>query len=148
MPLLPRRRTNYDNGFTCCRRKRSVKNKCMSNDMRPTYLRVKRRTWSLNQQELADLIGGISRSQISRIEREEKPPSGQVLTACQFLFGCPPEDIFPSLYAAAEDQVMRGAYELYQRVENDQSPKGLAKKEFLDRLLQRAVEHIHSTSNL
>jgi transcriptional regulator with XRE-family HTH domain len=120
----------------------------MSNDMGSHYLRRKRKMWGLSQQELAQLIGGVSRSQLSRMEREETPPSKRVLAACQFLFNCPGKDLFPNLYAAVEDHGIRAAYELYQSLENDESPKALRKKAFLDQVRQRAIKHIKPTSNL
>lgn len=106
----------------------------------PNYLRTHRRTWGLTQKELAGLTGCRCGAQISRIERETRIPTLQIILSCQVLFGIPPQVLFPRVYGALEDRVMRRAYSLYQRLAKDDSPEGLRKREFLETVLSRAIQ--------
>ena len=51
------------------------------------YVRANRRKWGLTQVELARLVGLVSRSAVSRIERAERLPTTATIIACSIIFG-------------------------------------------------------------
>ena len=103
-----------------------------------SYIHPQRRRWGLSQQELAYLIGLKSGSNISRFEREGRNPTVTVAFACQILFGSSASDLFPGLYGKVEEAFMRRAYKLHERLGEDQSKKGQAKRRLLQEALSRA----------
>jgi len=111
------------------------------------YLRRERRAWGLTQRELAELLGCRCPKQLSRIERDVRPPSMRVLVASKILFGCPARRIFPRLYDEVEELVIRNAYRLHQRLEDNQSAGAMRKKAFLEEVLNRAVNRTKSNKS-
>jgi transcriptional regulator with XRE-family HTH domain len=70
-----------------------------------TYLRFLRRKSGLSQRELAQILGSVTASQISRHERSIAPPSLLTAFGYQAMFRMPVSDIFPGLYHTVEDGV-------------------------------------------
>lgn len=103
------------------------------------YLRTHRRVWGLSQRELARLLGLACGAQVSRIESSKRDPALRVALACQTLFGVPPCDMFPHVYAEVEEQVIRDVYELHEGLAHASTPTELRKRELFSLALERAV---------
>lgn len=116
----------------------SQKNKNMSSRAH-CYLRTHRRLWGLTQTELAALLGCRSATHISRIERGKRAPRIEVALACEVLFNIPAPEMFPNLREQVEENVMRRAYLLYQKIAEDRTAVAWRKREFLEATLKRAV---------
>src|ERR1039457_6561488 len=67
-----------------------------------TYLRFLRRKSRLSQRDLARILGSVSASQISRLERSRTLPSMLTPFGYQVVFRKPVSEIFPGLFHAAE----------------------------------------------
>lgn len=113
----------------------------MAKEAMTYYLRRERRTSGLTQPELADLIGCRCAIQLSRIERGLRPPSLHILVASKILFDCPTRKTFPRLYDEVEETVMRLVYRLYEKLEDQKTPRAKQKREFLEQVLGRAIEN-------
>ena len=105
----------------------------------PSYLRTERRKWGLTQRELAKLLGGKSRTQVSRLERGERAPSVESLLSCLVLFGASAPALFPHLYSHIEERVLRDAAALLEELADDTSRKSTRKRELLKLALARAI---------
>lgn len=103
------------------------------------YLRTHRRNWGLTQRELAELIGTVSSTQMSRYENSKRAPKIEVALACQVIFGVPPSTMFSDAYALAEEEVMRNMHRMDQALSNTTSLSGLRKRELCALALKRAV---------
>lgn len=75
-----------------------------------TYVRLKRKSWALHQQELARLLG-IAESALCRIEQGLREPDLETALGLQVVFGDTARDLFPSHYEWIQDAVMRRAAE-------------------------------------
>ena len=102
------------------------------------YLHTHRRRWGLTQKELSYLLGSKSGTRVSRLERQERQPSLAAAFACQVIFGIRPHELFPRLFAEAEEEVMRRAYDLHERLQGDPSKTTRMKLELLEDALARA----------
>ena len=67
-----------------------------------TYLRFLRRRSGLSQRELAQILGNVSATQVSRHERSVTPPALPTAFGYQAVFQKPASDIFPGLYHTVE----------------------------------------------
>jgi transcriptional regulator with XRE-family HTH domain len=63
-----------------------------------TYLRFLRRKSGLSQRQLAEVLGTVTRNQVSRHERSVSAPSLIAALGYQTVFHEPISDIFPGLY--------------------------------------------------
>lgn len=98
------------------------------------YVRTLRQRYAFKEKELAFLINLRSSSAISRIEVGRRPASLETALALQVLFGQGPREVFPGLYEAVEDTVMRRAQSLIERLEARSDTRSVAKREFLEGL--------------
>ena len=76
-------------------------------------LRKYRKSAHLSQRELAHLIGLHSQGVMSEIEAGRKKPSLDAELACELLFGFPFRELYPDLYAKAEQSVLAHARDLH-----------------------------------
>lgn len=104
-----------------------------------SYLRTHRRIWGLTQKELAELTSVRNASHVSKVENGKHTPRLEVVLACQVIFGIPPSDMFPDIYARVEDRVMRSIGQFHLALEHTTSPEGLRKRELCEAALRRAV---------
>lgn len=104
------------------------------------YLRARRRQWQLTQRELAFLFGYTDRSIISRLERHERTITLAVVRACELLFGCEPEDIFPTLFEQVEASLAARLHELHEKLaRRTPTARTAAKLKLLEQALARAT---------
>lgn len=103
------------------------------------YLRTHRRVWGLTVKELATLMGYRSASHMSRIEHGIQTPGIEVAFACQVLFGIPPAEMFPHVFAMVEDKVMWHISEFHSALEGSTSLSGTRKRSLCEQALQRAI---------
>lgn len=104
------------------------------------YVRTQRRRWALTQEEVADLLGFESRTCISRIEQGKRIPSLESALALEVLFGEPPKQLFPQVYAESEEALMQRASLLQEGLLHTTKPRQMRKRECLEQALKRAVE--------
>jgi len=102
-------------------------------------LRTHRRAWALDQQELASLIGIASASHISRVERSKVVPGLKFVLAAEIVFGVHAKKLFPALFNALEEEVVRNLYTFGERLKEDTSLAATRKHQLVDEALQRAV---------
>lgn len=105
-----------------------------------SYLHTHRRQWGLSQREVAFLLGARSGSIVSRLERNERDPSLKVAFACQVIFGAAPIELFPYLFEKVEEELIRRAYELHERLKRNPSKRTDRKLALLKDALRRATE--------
>ena len=67
-----------------------------------TYLRFLRKKSGLSQRALAEILGAVSESQVSRHERSSSLPTILAALSYQVVFQTPISEIFPGLYHAVE----------------------------------------------
>ena len=79
-------------------------------------LRKYRKSTHLSQRELAHLVGLRSQGVMSEIEAGLKNPSLDAEVACELLFGSPFRELYPDLYAKAEQDVLAHARELHAKL--------------------------------
>lgn len=103
------------------------------------YLRSHRRRWALSQEQLSVLLGFRSAAQLSKFERNERLPNLKTALAFEIIFGVPLGDICEGLRAEVEEEVMRRAYALYERLEHQEDPTSLRNRELLMEMLARAT---------
>jgi transcriptional regulator with XRE-family HTH domain len=71
-----------------------------------TYLRFLRRKSGLSQQELAQILGSLTATQVSRHERSVSPPTLIAALGYEVVFRRPVSEIFPGLYHTIEAGVV------------------------------------------
>lgn len=101
----------------------------------PSYLRTYRRTWALSQRELAELVGDISASNVSKFETLARVPSLEVALAFETVFDVSAEDLFPALSFAVRREVLRNAAALNAQLPLDGDPRLMRKRELLRTLI-------------
>lgn len=104
------------------------------------YLRRERRAAGISLHELGNMAGGLERSQLSRIERGERPPTFALLLVCQILFELPSHKLFPRAFDEIEERVVRQAYLLHEDLEKVKGPRAAVKREFLAGVIHRASQ--------
>jgi transcriptional regulator with XRE-family HTH domain len=81
-----------------------------------TYLRFLRRKSGLTQRQLAQVLGTVTRNQVSRHERSVAAPSLIAALGYQTIFHQPISEIFPGLYhtvaAGVEERLEQFEHEL------------------------------------
>ena len=110
------------------------------NHYAPCALRTHRRTWGLSQQELADILGFESPTQVSRIEHGKRTPLLETALACSTLFGVSLYELFPQLAAEIEEKLVEKISRLREDDFHSTTPLELRKRELLDQALERAHE--------
>lgn len=106
----------------------------------PNYLRTHRKRWALSQKQLVHLLGFETCSPVSKYERNLTLPSLKTALACELVFGEPARALFPGAYREVEEEVMRRALVLYERVEHRSDLKGLRQHELIMDMLARATD--------
>jgi len=101
-------------------------------------MRIHRKRWALSQRELAHLLGGLSATSVGRIELGRRVPSLPVALGYQVIFGRPPSELVPGLYAEVEDDVMRRAASLSVRLERRGDGAAALKRRLLADMVTRA----------
>ena len=110
----------------------------------PCALRTHRRTWGLSQQELAEILGFESPTQVSRIEHGKRVPRIEIALACSTLFGVSLDELFPQLAAEIEEKLRKRISQLREGVFHSTTPLHLRKRELLDQALERARDESNS----
>jgi len=103
------------------------------------FLRTLRVRWTLNQEELAELLG-ISQGRISRYEGGEEAPPLTVALALQVIFGIGPRSVFSHLYASVEEAVMRRGAELERSLVGKTDYSAIKKRQLLEAMMARATK--------
>lgn len=98
------------------------------------YVRTFRQRHALTEDELALLINQRSHTSVSRIEVGRRVPNLEGALALQVLFRQEPRRLFPGLYEAVEDGVMRRGKFLIDALAGRTDPRSVAKREFLEGL--------------
>ena len=80
------------------------------------YLKTYRKRAGLTQDELAFLLGDANGTKISRLEKSLRQPDFQTALACQIFFGVSAKEIFPSIFAKVERQVLKRAHLLSRKL--------------------------------
>lgn len=106
----------------------------------PRYLHTKRLFSALSAEEVAYLLGAANASTFSRFETGMRTPSLKAAFACQVLFETPPDNLLPKLYRQVEEEVVRRAYILHQRLQGEPSGGTRAKLDFLEAVHKRATD--------
>ena len=112
----------------------------------PTYLRSYRRKWALTQCELAELLGGISPSTISKYETLARTPSAEVMLALEMIFEEAPSAIFPALSQSARRMVLRNAVVLQDRLAEKHDARSVRKRCLLDAMITRSQKNHEENS--
>lgn len=94
--------------------------------IRFTHLRKYRKCAHLSQRELAFLVGLSAQGTISEIEVGLKHPSLNVEACCEVVFSMPLRELYPALYAKAENEVYERALELQGRLASSQDRSAAA----------------------
>src|SRR4051794_30052216 len=102
-------------------------------------LRTYRRRRGLTQKELARLLLGCSGTHISRVERGIRKPNTDTVIAAAVLFGVSIEELFPTLYRDIDERVVEQTYKLYEKVNDEHSPRCGLIKDLLSETLKRVV---------
>jgi len=103
------------------------------------HVRTHRKRNALSTTELASLVGLAAPSAVRRLERGERAPSLKTAIGLQVVFGTAPREMFPGLYEAVEETVMREAEVLYTAVDGREDPRSRAKRELLDAMPGRSL---------
>jgi len=98
------------------------------------YVRTYRQRHALTEDDLAFLINLRSHTSISKIEVGRRVPNLECALALQVLFRQSPRQMFPGLYEAVEDGVMRRGKFLIDGLAGKTDPRSVAKREFLEGL--------------
>ena len=101
---------------------------------------LNRKRWALSQGELADLLG-VSQAHVSRIEEGESAKSTKLETvlALQVIFDRSPRSLFPGIYDAVEESVIRRGANLDTSLRQKSDPDSEKKKQLLTTLVKRAT---------
>ena len=98
------------------------------------YVRTFRQRYALTEDELAFLVSHRSHARISRIELGRTVPNLAVALALQVLFDQKPHQLFPGLYEAVEDEVMRRAKSFLEDLDGRNDRRSQAKRDLLEGL--------------
>jgi transcriptional regulator with XRE-family HTH domain len=104
-----------------------------------SFVRAHRRRWGLSQAELAILLGIVSSTTVSRIERSVRTPTSTVMIACCILFGLPALELFGSLHEEIEEVVGTAAKNLNDALKGMTDKPSIRKREFLEQVLRRLI---------
>jgi transcriptional regulator with XRE-family HTH domain len=107
-----------------------------------TYLRFLRKEHGLSQRALAEILGAVSESQVSRHERSSSLPTILAALSYQVVFEKPVSEIFPGLYHAVELSIEERLDERARRL-SDSAIDGPI-REFIARRASRRIDPEHS----
>jgi transcriptional regulator with XRE-family HTH domain len=102
-----------------------------------TYVRRNRKRWALTQDELAFLVGR-TQAQLSRYEAGDGMPDFDAVLSLQVIFGQSPRALFPDLYRAVEERVMRRAAEFDRTLSRRHDRPAQIKRDLLVGMAHRA----------
>lgn len=105
------------------------------------YLRTLRNEWGLTQKELASLLLRADRNRVSYVERGVARPNAREILSYALIFGRSGQVIFRKFSDETDEEVMRGAHRLHQRLEGNSLPSAVRKRELLNRLQARAIKN-------
>lgn len=108
----------------------------MSSYRSRSSLRSHRKRWGLKQRELAELLA-LSRSAITKMERNDDPRSLHLLIAAELMFGVRAKDLYPGFYEQIEREVVKRARILDNRLSQEGQRRRVARL-FLGLLMERA----------
>jgi transcriptional regulator with XRE-family HTH domain len=103
----------------------------------PTYLRTHRRKWALSQGELAELLGDMTADAISKYETLARPPSTELLIACEFIFEQPAHELFPALSFSIIRTIQRNAEAIRARLADKDDAQSARKRRLLEGIIIR-----------
>lgn len=108
------------------------------------YLRTYRRRNGLSQDEVAFLLKCEDGSKVSRYEHFVRQPSLETALAREAIFGVPVHELFAGLYQKVEEQTIRRARTLTQRLAQKNSCRQREQKEALLKVIccGRALNNI------
>lgn len=95
----------------------------MSPEQMGNYLRSHRRMSGLSQEELADLVGYLTRSQVSRHEQSAAIPALVIAISYEVVFRVRISEIFPGLYRTVEARIEEQLAKLENQL-HESSAKG------------------------
>lgn len=101
----------------------------------PHRIRTERRSVDFKLDEVAKLLGCSDPSQLSRIEHAVRRPSVHVLVASIILYRRSAEELFAGLFNAIEEDVVREAMALHEKLAADPAPVAQKKCTFLSDLI-------------
>ena len=101
-------------------------------------IRLKRKSWALSQQELADLLS-ITRPALTRLEIETESTSLETALGLAVVFGLELDALLPRAYARIEDDVMKRGAELDRCLRGKTDEKSLRKLKLLANMVKRAA---------
>lgn len=91
-----------------------------------TYLRFLRKQSGLSQKDLAQIVGSVSPSQVSRHEHSRSLPTLLAAFGYQVVFKRPVSEIFPGLYHAVEFGVQENIEELKRNLGKENTDEDCA----------------------
>ena len=86
-------------------------------------LKAIRKRYGLSQSDVAFLVDGSGKGQVSRHERDGVVPGLQTALALQIIFGVPPQELFPNLCESIEQLVGARLRELISELRQREFPK-------------------------
>jgi len=102
-----------------------------------SYVRHRRRSLDVTQQELATLLGRVCRSHLSKLERGKRLPSLGVAIACEVLFGEQIDQLFPDLYRQIAEEVIGQLRKFLLSIDAGTSPRRMRTKQLIEEALAR-----------
>jgi transcriptional regulator with XRE-family HTH domain len=115
----------------------------MTNSHASLVIRSHRRRWGLLQRELGELLG-VSRGAITKMERLLREPSLYHVFAAEIVFGVAAKELFPTLHEEIEDEVVRRAQVLEERLSDLHPEARSATRALLTTIISRAQHNSHS----
>lgn len=106
----------------------------------PLRVKAARRRTILTQREVANIIGGLSSGQISRMENGCRRPHPRFIVGAIILFDCPVEDLFHRLYEEVEDHVAREVFKVWEKLDGATTPIEIRRRDFLAGVLSAIAE--------
>jgi transcriptional regulator with XRE-family HTH domain len=106
----------------------------------PSYLRTHRRKWALTQRELAQLLGELTASAVSKYETLARTPSLEVMLGFEVVFDQRSHDLIPATSAAIRRTISRNATALLTELAEKTDARSARKRRLLDDLITRLTE--------
>ena len=116
------------------------KYKHMPNAKWRNHLRTVRRSWGLTQAELAYLCKCESANHVARIEAGDRSPNWHFVFASYVLFNESVDWLFGSSFAPVEEETMRRAKELFDKLETTPNATNKRKQALLSSAQQKVIE--------
>ncbi len=85
------------------------------------------------------LLGGVSASTISKLEKLNRKPSIDVLIGAEFIFGERARRLFPGVHSKIEAKITHQAALLAEELIDRTDKKSLAKRELLSAIAERVA---------